>query len=161
MQRLLWILVRFSLCAWIGAASLFVVTGVREVTSDLFEPQTKNQLAALRFPAFYLFGFCLVGIGTLASGILGLTSKGCRRRIATVLILSGAVFVTMVVDYIWIYTPLAELMSLPDARSRPEFVSGHNLSKHINIASLCVCFVAAVLAAGESRPSVESADKSA
>ena len=153
MQRLLWTLLRFSLCAWIGGASLFVITGVRAVTSDLFEPATKNQLAALRFPAFYLFGFCLVGAGTLAACLLSLTSKECRRRVVTVLILACAVLVTMVADYIWIYTPLAELMALPEARSRPEFISGHTLSKWINMASLSVCFVAALISLGECQKS--------
>lgn len=149
MSRLLWILLRFSLCAWIGAAALFVVTGVREVTSDLFDPATKNQLAALRFPAFYLFGFGLVGAATVASGVLSLKSDGGRKRMLTVLALVIAVFAAMVVDYFWIYSPLEEMMSQPDARSRPEFASYHGMSKRINIAALSVCFVAALISLGD------------
>lgn len=153
MTRLLWILLRFSLCAWIGAAALFVVTGIREVTSDLFEPATKNQLAALRFPAFYVFGFTLVGIGTVASGILSLNRDDFRKRVVTIFVLSTIVLAIMVGDYFWIYTPLDELMAQPDARSNPDFAKYHALSKWINFASLSLCAFAAMLSVADRQPS--------
>ena len=51
---------RLALAAWVGAASLFVVTAIQEARSTEFDSITKNALAALRFPAYYAFGFALV-----------------------------------------------------------------------------------------------------
>ena len=156
MTRLLWILLRFSLCAWIGAATLFVVTGVRAVTSDLFEPVTKTQLATLRFPAYYLFGFALVATGTLAAGLLSVPRSASQKRLRIVLTLCLTTLAIMLVDYVWIYSPLAELMSRPDARTLPEFQTYHTWSKWINLASLGTCLLAAVMAVADCNNSTEN-----
>lgn len=66
-MHFLLVLLRFCLCAWVGAATLFVITGIREVTSLKFEPVIKNHLAAIRFPAYYFIGFLLVGLSFLCA----------------------------------------------------------------------------------------------
>jgi heme A synthase len=156
MTRLLWILLRFSLCAWIGAATLFVVTGIRVVTSDLFEPVTKNQLAELRFPAYYLFGFVLVGTGTGAAGLLSVRRSASQKRLRIVLTLCLTTLAIMLVDYLWIYSPLADLMSQPDARNLPEFAKYHTWSKWINVASLSTCLLAAMMTLVDGNNSTEN-----
>ena len=156
MTRLLWILLRFSLCAWIGAATLFVVTGIQEVTSDLFEPITKNQLAALRFPAYYLFGFALVGTGTLAAGLLSVQRSASQKRLRIVLTLCLTTMAIMLVDRVWIYSPLEELMSRSDARNLPEFATYHTWSKWINFASLSTCLLAAIMSLVDCNNSTEN-----
>ena len=156
MTRLLWILLRFSLCAWIGAATLFVATGIQEVTSDLFDPITKNQLAALRFPAYYRFGFALVGTGAVAALLLSMQRSDSQKRLRIVLVLCLTTLAIMLVDYVWIYSPLADLMSRSDARSLPEFAKYHTWSKWINVASLSTCLVAATLTLVDGNNSTEN-----
>lgn len=159
MTRILWILLRFSLSAWVGAAALFVVTGVLEVTSTLFEPQTKNLLATIRFPAYYVFGFTLVGASVLTSGsLLAMKHAEARRaglRAVFVLCTVGILF--MAADYVWVYTPLHNMMLEPEARMNPDFWSYHKWSKYVNAFSISLCLIAAVIAADE--PSASGKDK--
>ena len=64
-------LARFSTSAWIGAATLFVVVGVTEVTRGGFDSTTKDLLVTVRFPAFYVCGTGLVGVGWLYTTVAG------------------------------------------------------------------------------------------
>ena len=80
MTRLLWIVLRFSLCSWVGAAVLFVVTGVLQVQTPSFDAAIKNHLAVIRFPAYYIFGFTHVGVATVA--VLGLLLDRSRVSLA-------------------------------------------------------------------------------
>jgi hypothetical protein len=142
-------LLRFSLCAWVGAATLFVITGIREVTSLEFEPAMKNHLAAIRFPAYYFVGFLLVGIAVLSAVALR-RRIGSRRRGTIIVVLLISVLLLMVGDWFLVFNPLLELMELPDAREKPEFTTYHNWSKYLNFASIALCLVTAVLALCES-----------
>lgn len=152
-------LLRFSLCAWVGAATLFVITGIREVTSSDIEPATKNILAALRFPAYYVVGFTLVLLASLCAIAL-------RRRIQpavrgnSIVLLLGAVLLLMTADWFLIFQPLRELMELPDARERPEFATYHTWSKYVNFASVGLCLVTAVLALRDPRTAISHKDDS-
>lgn len=134
-------LLRFALCAWFGAATLFVVTGVREVTSEI-EPGIKNQLAVLRFPAFYLFGFVLTGLATICACVVA-KAKGHPRAKSTT-ILCALALAAMIADYVWVYGPLAELMSQPDARETEAFAKYHAWSKYVNFGMLAICLVAGI-----------------
>lgn len=156
MTRLLWILLRFSLSAWVGAATLFVVTGIREVTTTTFDAAIKNQLAALRFPAYYLFGFTLVSLGTAASGILCASQPDCRRRLGFITGLCVIALITMTFDYFRIYLPLERLMLEPEARISPEFWQLHQWSKYINFIDLTFVLVAAMLSVAEPRRDVNA-----
>jgi hypothetical protein len=140
---------RFSLCAWVGAATLFVITGIREVTAMRFEPATKNHLAAVRFPAYYFVGFLLVGIAVLCA--VALRSRfDSRTRGTTIVVLLTVVVLLMVGDWFFVFNPLLDLMDLPGARDKPEFTSYHKWSKYLNFASIGLCLVTAVLALRET-----------
>jgi len=143
-MHLLLALLRFSLCAWVGAATLFVITGVREVTSPEIAPVTKNLLASIRFPAYYVFGFTLVVLATAcAIALRGRIQPASRGTVIAALL--AVVLLLMVGDYVFVFQPLLDLMALPDARDKPEFTMYHNWSKYVNFASVGVCVVTAVL----------------
>jgi len=61
MSRVPLMLARFLLSAWFGAATLFVIIGVREVRFVGFDSAMRDQLVLLRFPAYYACGFTLLG----------------------------------------------------------------------------------------------------
>ena len=152
MSRVCLLLARFALSAWVGAAALFVVNGVREVTSTDFDSMTRDRLVALRFPAYYEFGFALVGVALVCL----LLTLGARliprlRQIAAV-VLVGLALAVMTYDFKTVYQPL-EKMITPPGQARPmEFTRLHERSKAINslhvglslVAALLVCWPASV-----------------
>ena len=137
-------LLRFSLCAWVGAATLFVITGIREVTSPEIAPATKNLLASIRFPAYYAIGFTLVVLAAVCAVPLRGKVRPASRGTSIVALLA-VVLLLMVGDYVFVFQPLLDLMELPDARDKPEFTLYHNWSKYVNFASVGLCLVTAVL----------------
>ena len=111
-SRLGLFLARFCTSAWIGAAILYVIVGVTEVTRAGFDSATKDTLVAIRFPAYYVFGTVLntTGLlGILFAGHSALFSSGIRT--ASAMLLSG-VLVMMLADYIWIYLPLLQMIEM-------------------------------------------------
>lgn len=153
MNRCLWISMRFCLCAWLGAASLFVVTGVLEVMSPGIDQPTKNLLVTLRFPPYYLFGFSLVGIGTLSSILLRCSGQNSpyRRRLTTIAAFGVVTLLVMTFDYLRIYLPLEAMMLRKDGRFPAEFHGLHEWSKNINAVSASTCLIAALLSVIEPR----------
>ncbi len=147
MNRFLWTVLRFSLSAWVGAATLFVVTGVREVTMTDFDAATKNVLAATRFPAYYAFGFTLVAAAGISALGLLLINKEVRRRKIFLLTLAACSLVVMWLDHQLIYRPLEIMMLEPEGRLDPEFFTYHQWSKYINCLSVGACLVASFVAA--------------
>lgn len=147
MNRFLWTLLRFSLCAWVGAATLFVVTGVREVTMTEFDAATKNVLAATRFPAYYAFGFTLVAASTVSAFCLLLTSKVARRRTIVIFALALLSLIVMLLDHRFIYQPLETMMLEPEGRLDPEFFTYHQWSKYINCISVGASLIASLVSA--------------
>lgn len=160
MSRFLWTLLRFCLAAWIGAAALFVVAGVREITSTEFDAATKNLLAAIRFPPYYFFGFSLVTVAAIASAILAKIESGGFRRQMLILPLIVLTLLVMAYDYQFVYLPLEEMMLAPAGTVTLDFTTYHQWSKYINAVSVSICLVAALLAcAGREatdKPSSES-----
>lgn len=146
MNRFLWTVLRFSLCAWVGGATLFVVTGVREVTMTDFEAATKNVLATTRFPAYYAFGFTLVAVAGISALGLILVDKEVRRRKIVLLSLSVFSLIVMLLDHQFIYLPLEIMMLEPEGRLDPEFFTYHQWSKYINCISVGACLVGSFLA---------------
>jgi hypothetical protein len=147
MNRFLWTVLRFSLCAWVGAATLFVVTGVREVTMTDFDAATKNVLAATRFPAYYAFGFTLVAVAGVSALVLILTDNEMRRRKIVVLTLSVFALVVMYLDHRFIYQPLEVMMLEPEGRLDAAFFTYHQWSKYINCVSVGACLIASFVSA--------------
>lgn len=156
MNRFLWTVLRFSLCAWVGAAALFVVTGVREVTMTDFDATTKNVLAATRFPAYYAFGFTLVAVAGISALGLTLANREMRRRKVVVLTLSVFALIVMYLDHRFIYQPLEIMMLEPEGRLDPDFFKYHQWSKYINCVSVGACLVASFVSACPAKPSVVS-----
>jgi hypothetical protein len=143
--RLLLTASRFCLSAWVGAAALFVVNGVRLATAAEFDATARNHFAAIRFPPYYLFGFVLVGAATacLLAARRGLPVA--RGRVLVAAALSALSGVVMIGDYLLVYLPLLQMIT-PATSARPaEFVALHHTSELVNIAHVGLAFAAALL----------------
>ncbi len=139
-------LARFCPAAWIGAASLFVIVGVTEVTRAGFDSATKDVLVAVRFPAFYSFGAVMVSLGWFGAWLAGNSVAFSFRRRMYVLVLLALVLAMMAVDYVWIYDRLLQMVT-PAGQPKPAvFVKYHEASKWINLAGLAICLIASVIA---------------
>lgn len=151
MQSVCLMLARFALSAWIGAAGLFVVTSVREVLSPEFNTMTKDLLVALRFPPYYVAGFTLMSIGLIGT----LAAKGhpsvSGRRWSLAVVLLILTLALMLGDFVWIYRPLAAMISPPGQVRTDAFANYHHLSEGINSLDVALCFVAALLLCWPSR----------
>ena len=145
MGQLCLMLARTATSAWVGAAVLFVITSVREVRYAGFDSATRDILAALRFPPYYLFGFTAVGIGLVATAIALAAARISRLRGAAALVLLIAAALLMAVDYVWIYGPLAEMIVPPGAPKPARFQTLHVASEWINTADVALVLLAALL----------------
>lgn len=152
MHRFCVLIARLAITAWVGAAVLFVIVGVREVTlsgqvlpGGGFDSATRDALVLLRFPAYYATGFALLGAGLLATACAGSASGSSRTaRLATLGLLTVALMM-MIADYVWIYQPLVEMVTPPGTTRTNDFEKYHNASKYINVADVTLCGVAAAL----------------
>ena len=145
MQRCCLTIARFALSAWIGAATLFVVTSIAEQRSPTIGSAEKNVLAALRFPAYYSFGFVLVGLG-LVGGAFGMDCRGRRRSWLTVVGCLTLALILMVVDYVAIYSPLYAIVTDPSGVRDARFIELHRWSEQINTVDVTLCLIAALTA---------------
>jgi len=137
------VLCRFSLCAWIGAAALFVTAGVAEVRSPQFDSVTKNALVGVRFPHYYRFGFTLVTTGLVTSVLARKNPGWSARRAGIVTALACLALAVMLTDYYIIYSPLLRMTQ--QTEHDPYFQSYHKASKYINLVGLLIAFAAALL----------------
>ncbi len=139
-------LARFALSAWVGAATLFVINGVRMVTSDAFDSTGRDHVSLIRFPAYYLTGAILMALtfaGLLAARRLtGLTT----RRWVTLITLTFVVSALMLGDYLWVYLPLAEMITPPGSARPQGFRTLHQASETVNSIQVGLCLVAALIA---------------
>lgn len=136
-------LARTAVSAWVGAAVLFVVVSIREVTFPEFDAVAKDQLVALRFPLYYGFGFGLVGVGlanTLATTDAALLSPQRKRLAAVLLALALGI---LAADYFLIFARLMAMIQPPGQTRPAEFTLLHKLSMWVNFAQLILCCVAA------------------
>jgi hypothetical protein len=154
-------LARFASAAWVGAAVLFVTIAVWEVRYPEFDSATKDTLALLRFPAYYVFGFVLVGTALLGA-VLAFAStrplnasredsgrsaenRGGKKRLGATAGLLAISLALMVADFFAVYRPMVEMIT-PPGRARPaEFRTYHRASVWLNTADVALCAVAAVL----------------
>ena len=135
-------LARFCTSAWVGAASLFVIVGVTEVTRGGFDSTTKDLLVSVRFPAFYFCGTVLLSVAWLGAWIAGNSDVFPRRRRWISLVLLVVILVAMWVDYVWIYQPLLQMVTPPGQAKPASFAHYHEASKRMNLAGLTLCLVA-------------------
>lgn len=140
------LLLRLAICAWIGAAALFVITSVAEQTSPEFGSVVRDQLATVRFPYYYQFGFGTHVLSAIVGLTAWMTAEVGRRRLLAVwlLVLTSGVLITL--DYRYVYLPLQELIVPPGNVRTAEFMQLHNWSRHANECHVTVMFLAALLA---------------
>jgi hypothetical protein len=136
---------RLTAAAWVGAATLFVVTAVREVRFPGFESATKDQLALLRFPAYYVCGFALVGISLLGALVASLGSRPRPKKVAVAVGLLAATLILMAGDFVAVYRPIAEMITPPGRAHVSEFRDYHRASVWLNVGHVGLCAAAAVL----------------
>jgi hypothetical protein len=153
---------RFAAAAWVGAALLFVVTAVREVRNPVFDSATKDALALLRFPAYYVFGFTLVTLALVAAvGSYCLRTRG-RQRIGLAAGVLVIALVLMGIDFVAVYRPMVELITPPGRAHLAEFRSYHRASVWLNVTHVGLCAVAALLLCWpDGHPPGEQADVAA
>lgn len=162
MTRFALMLARFLLSAWFGAAVLFVIIGVREVTHPGFDSLIRDQLVVLRFPTYYACGFTL--LGAAAVSLAACLISGSRRPVMSIaLVLTVAALGLMAYDYPFIYSPLAEMVTPPGQVRSPEFRRLHFWSETVNGVQIVCVLAAALLVCGARAtvvgpPAAKSAD---
>jgi len=136
---------RSVITAWVGAAILFVMVGVREVTAPDFSSEVKDRLVVIRFPLFYATGLTLVGIGLFLNAFMQrpLSVSALRGRAISGLLMLA--LIGMVCDYVGIYQPLEAMVIPPGQPRTPEFTRLHQWSTRINMVNLTCCLIAAGL----------------
>ncbi len=145
LSRIALFVARTAITAWIGAAVLFVMVGVREVTSPQFSLEVKDQLAVLRFPLFYLTGWTLVTLTFLGSMFISPASGMGRKSRWLTTGLPGVVLCSMILDYNLIYLPLVKVVTPPGQPRTAAFEALHTQSSHLNTVNLGLCVIAACL----------------
>ncbi|QGQ21875.1 hypothetical protein F1728_03845 [Gimesia benthica] len=145
MQSVCLILTRFCLSAWVGAAVIFVINGVQDVTFQPFDSLVRDQLISLHFPVYYTLEWVLL-VGAFL-GCLGTRSKQLLPRWKANLILA-LVILTLTIslaDYFWIYQPLESMITPPGSPRPAQFTNYHQASKYINSINILLTFTAAIL----------------
>lgn len=143
MRNLCLSLSRSCIAAWVGAAALFVVTTLKEVRAPQLDSTTKAELAVLRFPGYYQFGFGLV----MAALVLSVAWPACVSRIRrfSVVALLVAGLLVMCVDYFVVFQPLLKMTAAVDQARPANFVQYHEASKWLNTVQVSLSAAAAVV----------------
>jgi hypothetical protein len=137
------LLARFCASAWIGAAALFVVNGVQEVTSPTFESVTKDQLALIRFPAYYGFGFVLVAGALVMTLGAGSKSLGSIRQVMIAILLAASLGL-MTYDWLAVFSPMRKMLDPPGQARTEAFRTLHVRSMSLNTIHVGLAFFAAI-----------------
>lgn len=144
MPRAALFMARFCSSAWIGAATLFVIVGVLEVTRGGFDSTTKDVLVGIRFPPFYATGTILVGLAWVGACLAEYHPELTARRRAISILSLLAVLALIFIDYNWIYAPLAAMVNPPGQAKPMDFIKLHEASKYFNLAGLALSWIAAI-----------------
>ena len=148
MHRWSRLIARLCLVGWLGAAVFFVAVAIRPIRSPILDSQSKALLASLLFPGYYAFGFSLLSVGWIAT--LLSQSRRCSWQLLWVTLAIGIA----AADWVWIYSPLAEMTRLQwvEQVAPPASFRGYHLaSMAINSVGLICSAIAAVLACGTDR----------
>jgi hypothetical protein len=139
-------LARLAIGFWVGGAILFVITSVAEQRHPQFDSAIRDQLATIRFPLYYIFGWGCLGTTLAASAAGILLHCGCvRRRLIACFVLTMISTAIAVVDYQTVYLPLEQLITPPGKARTQEFIVLHDRSRVINEVHLTIALLAAVL----------------
>jgi len=139
---------RFALSAWVGAAALFVLTSIREVTSSEITSSIRDALVTIRFPPYYVFGFSLVTISLLCLSFARRHETVRPRLMRFCLSALGFVLLLMLIDYFAIYRPLAAMVTPPGKPRTAGFTAFHHASMWINAADVGLSLVVALMICG-------------
>lgn len=139
------ILARFCLSAWVGAAVIFVINGVQDVTFPSFDSLIRDQLISLHFPVYYTVGWVLLTGAFLGSLGIRPGRQFPRRRANLILGLVILILVISLIDYFWIYQPLESMITPPGSPRPAQFHNYHQASKYINSLNILLTFLAAIL----------------
>ena len=123
---------------------MFVINGVQQTTSGKFESMTTDQLVLLRFPAYYLMGFILVGLSLLGAVLSGSEISLRQRRM--LIVLFGLSLVIMLFDYLLVYLPLAEMITPPGKARTQGFQTLHKWSMRVNSIDLLLVMIGSLTA---------------
>ena len=138
---------RFCVTAWVGAAVLFVITSVKEVTTSQpsITSEVKDALVTIRFPPYYVMGFLLVVTGIVCCGLYLKHPAGRSKRMGVCLVLLSVSLIAMIVDYVFVYLPLVEMVTPPGGVKPSNFRDYHNASMYINAFDIGLCLIAGLL----------------
>lgn len=138
---------RFVLAMWVGAAVLYVITSVAEQMSPDFSLRIRDQLALIRFPLYYRFGFGC-HIACVVAGVFAWRTAPLNRRTTFLLVLILVMIsgILMTLDQRLIYQPLEALITPPGQARGDEFERLHTLSKRANMVHVMVIAFAGILA---------------
>ena len=137
---------RLAISFWVGGAILFVITSVAEQRHPQFDSLIRDQLAIIRFPLYYIFGWVCLGTTLIASVIAAMLNKGClRKRLLACCCLALISTAIAVVDYKWVYQPLQVLITPPGQARTQQFITLHEQSRLINEVHLTIALIAAIV----------------
>lgn len=139
------VLTRFCLSAWVGAAVIFVINGVQDVTFAPFDSLIRDQLITLHFPVYYTLAWILLTAAFLGSLVIRGKDLISRRRANLILVLVVLALGISLVDYFWVYQSLEAMITPPGSPRPAEFRSYHQASKYINSVNILLCLGAAIL----------------
>ena len=156
MSHLCVMMTRLAITFWVGGAILFVITSVAEQRHPLFDSLIRDQLATIRFPLYYIFGWGCLATTLLASLIAAMLNKGClRKRLLACFFLTLLSTVIAVVDYKWVYLPLQTLITPPGQARTQQFITLHDQSRIINEVHLTIALIAAIIVCLPEKPQGE------
>ncbi len=162
MSRLLLTLLRVTLSLWVGGAILYVITSVAEQRYTAFDSSIRDQLAAIRFPLYYVYCWLTLGTSCLTAVILLTITQPRSGTLLLVTTLCCASMAFAIYDYYRIYQPLLQLITPPGKARNQDFMRLHELSRHINELHLSLAAIAAIVAsastlqAGQNSRSLEN-----
>jgi hypothetical protein len=145
MQRACLMLTRLATAAWLGAAFFFVIVAIRPIRANVFESEDRARLAQMLFPGYYAFGVGLLG-AALITGAVASGNRANRTRLRIYLALLACALGTTLVDWVWIYSPLAAMVREEVAQHialPANFQSYHTASRAINTVSIGLSLLAA------------------
>jgi len=145
------LLVRLALAFWVGGAALFVITSVAEQRHPRFDSVVRDELATIRFPLYYQFGWGCLAIAGVAA-LVAMAHPSFKRRMT--LVLAGIILSTVIAmgDYFLVYRPLQKLIDPPGQVRNQDFITLHNRSRVINEVHLSIALLAVVFASWPAMP---------
>ncbi len=129
-----------------GGAVLFVITSVAEQVHPRFDSAIRDQLAAIRFPLYYLFCWCCLGLHVTASLLSASLAKNHGRyRCAAAAGLATAALMIAAADHQLIYKPLLKLITPPGKPRTQEFDRLHSASRVVNQIHVGLAAISGIL----------------